>query len=86
MTEEQGEVIADLYRKEVSLRQIGIKIGVSVTTIRTWVRANRERYQLPRRRNLAEKQGANSKSIEIDCKWNLRLCKKYLSMRWGSAT
>lgn len=85
MTKGQGEIIADLYKKEVSINRIAKEIGMSATSIRSWIRVNREKYQLPRRRNLAEKQGVNSYSIEIDCKWNLKLCKQYLSMRWSKA-
>ena len=84
MTKEQGEIIADLYKKEVSISRIAKEIGMSATSIRSWIRVNRAKYQLPRRRNLADKQGVNSYSIEVDCKWNLKLSKEYLAKAWGS--
>jgi transposase-like protein len=84
VTEDQGKVIADLYKKEVSISRIAKEIDMSPTSVRTWVRVNRAKYQLPRRRNLAEKQGVNSYSIEVDCKWNLKLSKEYLAKAWGS--
>jgi predicted DNA-binding protein YlxM (UPF0122 family) len=85
MTKEQGEIIADLYKKEVSISRIAKEIGMSATSIRSWIRVNRAKYQLPRRRNLAEKQGVNSYSVEVDCKWNITLSREWLVKQWRAA-
>lgn len=85
MTQEQGEIIAKMYKAEASISTIAKEIGMSATSIRSWVRVNRAKYSLPRRRNLAEKQGVNSYSVEVDCKWNLTLSREFLTRHWRAA-
>lgn len=85
MTNEQGEKIAEMYKNEASISTIAREIGMSATSIRSWVRVNRAKYKLPRRRNLAEKQGVNSYSVEVDCKWNLVLSLQFITKKWGKA-
>lgn len=85
MTEDQGRVIAKMYKADASISTIAKEIGMSATSIRSWVRINRERYELPRRRNLADKIGVNSYSVELDCKWNLALSREYIAKVWKTA-
>jgi len=82
ITKDQEKVIVQMYRDEVSITKIGKAVGKSATTIRTWVRVNRMKYGLARRRNLADKCGANSHSVEADCKWDAKLSRIWLSKRW----
>ena len=85
MTKEQEAKIVELYRSEVSITRIAKDVGRSPTTIRSWVRENRLKYDLKRRRNLADKCGVNSYSVEADCKWDLTRSRKFLTMKWGMA-
>lgn len=85
ITEKEEKLIAEMYRDGVSIPKIGEVVRKSPTTIRRWLRINREKYGLKRRRSLAEKCGANSYSVEVDCKWNLKLSRIYLIKKWANA-
>ena len=82
ITKEQEKVIVKMYKDEVSITKIGKAVGKSATTIRTWVRVNRMKYGLERRRNLADKCGANSYSVEADCKWNVKRSMEFITKAW----
>ena len=82
ITKEQETVIVKMHKDGVSITKIGQAVGKSATTIRTWVRVNRMKYGLARRRNLADKCGANSHSVEADCKWDVKCSRIWLSKRW----
>lgn len=85
ITKEQEKVIVKMYKDEVSITKIGKAVGKSATTIRTWVRVNRMKYGLERRRNLADKCGANSYSVEADCKWDVKRSREFITKAWGTA-
>lgn len=85
ITKEQEKVIVRMYKDEVSITKIGQAVGKSATTIRTWVRVNRMKYGLERRRNLADKCGANSYSVEADCKWDLKRSVEFITKQWRTA-
>lgn len=85
ITKEQEKLIVKMYKDEVSITKIGKAVGKSATTIRTWVRVNRMKYGLERRRNLADKCGANSYSVEADCKWNVKRSVEFITKAWKTA-
>jgi len=85
MTKEQGDTIAKMYKDGASISTISREVGLGATSIRAWVRVNRAEYKLPRRRNLADKQGVNSYSVEVDCKWNLTLSREWIIKQWRVA-
>ena len=85
ITKEQETVIVKMHKDGVSITKIGQAVGKSATTIRTWVRVNRMKYGLARRRNLADKCGANSHSVEADCKWDVKRSKEFIMKAWKVA-
>lgn len=82
MTREQIEIITSMYREDVSYAKIAAELGLTEHTVKYWVRNNRKLYELPRRRNLADKSGATSESIELDSKWDIKRGIEWIKRRW----
>jgi len=82
MTSEQIDVILAMYRADESYAKIADQLGISDNIVKHWVRKNRKRFDLPQRRNLAEKCGALSNAAEDDSKWNIKRGVELISRRW----
>ena len=85
MTEEQVKTIVEMYQDERSYIKIAKEVCTSVYSVKRWVRLNRDAYELKRRRKVNEKTNAISLAAELTTTWNLKLSRRYLSMRWGDA-
>lgn len=82
MTREQIEVITAMYREDASYSEIASALGISDNVVKHWVRSNRQLYELPKRRNLAEKTGAMSDAVIHDSKWDIKRGVEYIKRRW----
>jgi len=83
MTKEQIGIIVEMYKDGRNYTKIAKDAGTSIYTVKRWVRLNRDKYGLTRRRNLTEGAGVNGLSAEMNSSWNLSLSKQYLVKRWG---
>lgn len=83
MTQDQIELIIDMYRGECSFSQIAAAVGKSDNVVKHWVRQNREMFGLKKRRNKAEKAGVLSYAAEEENTWNLRLGVELIKRRWA---
>lgn len=82
MTREQIEVLIAMYREDIPYSKISAELGMTEHSVKHWVRRNRKLYELPRRRNLAEKTGAMSESVELDSKWDIMRGVEWIKRRW----
>lgn len=85
MTDEQIKVIVGMYLDGASFARIAKEIGVTDNVVKHWVRVNRPKYALPRRRNRADKTGVMSYAAETDCCWNVQLSLAWITKKWGRA-
>ena len=82
MTREQIEIITSMYREDVSYAKIAEELGLTEHTVKHWVRNNRKLYELPRRRNLAEKTSSISESAFLDSKWDIKRGFEWIKRKW----
>jgi transposase len=83
VTREQIEVITSMYREDISYAKIAAELGLTENIVKHWVRTNRKLYELPRRRNLAEKSGVLSESTMLDSKWDIKRGVEWIKRRWS---
>jgi transposase len=82
MTAHETEVIVDMYKKGCSYSKIAKALHLSEHVVKHWVRRNRVEYDLPRRRNLAQKSGVISDSVMLDSKWNIERGVELIKRKW----
>lgn len=82
MTKSQVMVIVEMYRDDASYAEIATELGISDNIVKHWVRQNRDKFGLAKRRNLAEKVGALSTAAWADSKWNLKRGVEYITRHW----
>lgn len=83
MTRQQQKIIMEMYRADAPFSAIAAATEMSESAIKDWVRKNRDKYGLPRRRNMADKVGSLSVTSEEISTWNLRRGLEYIKRRWG---
>lgn len=84
MTRSQERIILEMYRADAPFSAIAAAIDMSENTIKDWVRRHRDEYDLPRRRNMADKVGSLSVTTEETSTWNLRRGIELIKRRWPS--
>jgi transposase len=85
MTDKEIEMVIKRYNEGASYSQIAALLGRSESSLKHWLRSNREKYGLVRRRDYKDKTNAVSVTAEAMCTWNLKLSIEFISKRWGRA-
>ena len=82
MTRQQQKIILEMYKADAPFSAISAATEMSESAIKDWVRKNRDKHELPRRRNMADKVGSLSVTSEEISPWNLRHGLEYIKRRW----
>ena len=85
MTNKEIEMVIKRYNEGASYSQIAVLLGRSESALKHWLRSNREKYGLKRRRDYKEQTNAVSATAEAMCGWNLELSIEFISKKWGRA-
>ena len=83
MTDEQIEVIVEMYQDGASFRVIGEEIDKTADQVKHWMRSNRSVYGLEKRRPAVDRGGSLSEFVMHDCAWNVKLGNQLIQKRWG---
>lgn len=82
MTRTQQKIILEMYRAEAPFSAIAAAINMSENTVKDWVRRHRDKFGLPRRRNMADKVGSLSVTTEETSTWNLVRGLELIKRKW----
>ena len=85
ITEKQGEMIVDLYRKGHSYDRIVDAVGLSYYYVKQFIKLNRDKYNLERRKSFYAVARPLNSVAEASSTWNYELSREFITKQWGAA-
>jgi len=81
LSTQEAEQLAQMYKDDVSLFEIAEELDKSVSTVKRWIKYNRDSYDLLNRRT--KPRGFKSHDEEVErSTWNLELGLSYITRIW----
>ena len=84
ITEKQAASIVGLYKEGMSYDQIVEATGLSYYYVKQFIKENREKYGLERRKSFYSVARPLNSVAESTTGWNSALCKQFLTKQWGT--
>jgi len=84
MTQEQIDIIVRRYQQDASVAEIAEEIGVSLATLKRWVKENRISYHMPYRKKSSQYKEQKPDPDILESSWNVHLGLKYITTEWTS--
>ena len=82
MYEKELELVIEKYLDEVPLAQIAKEVGISLSTVKRLLQANRRQRKIPHRRGSTRFRKDRAENTTESSSWNVRLGLQYITTQW----
>ena len=84
LSPQEAEQLAQMYKDDVPLFEIAEELDKSVSTVKRWIKYNRDSYNLLNRRKKEKSFSAHDEEV-AKSPWNIELGVSLISKDWSRA-
>lgn len=83
MYEKELELVIEKYLDEVPLAQIAKEVGISLSTVKRLLQANRRKRKIPHRRGSTRFRKDRAENTTESSSWNVKTGVEWMTKRWS---